>query len=150
MRIGFVSGCFDWLSPGHIRLFKEARRHCDMLHVLMADDATVQHYKGLSRPLLTFSERTELVTACRYIDEVHKLRKLPSSSNQFALIEKIAPDIYFEGVDATDQDIQEYLDILNIKRITLDTPPLHVSDILQRHFIRFGTPETTLRKIAGL
>ena len=149
-KIGFSSGCFDWLSPGHVRLFKEARKHCDVLHILMADDATVRFYKGAARPLLTFSERVELITACRYIDEVHKLRKLPGGSNQFTLIKKIAPHIYFEGADATDQEIQVYLDTLNIKRITLDTPPLHVSDILQRYFIHFDTPEETLRSVAGL
>lgn len=133
MIIGFVSGCFDWMTPGHVRLFKEAKNHCHVLHMLMADDETVTHYKGPSRPLLTYDERVELVSACKYIDEIHKLRKIPEDSNQYELIRSIKPHIYFEGADATDKEIAVYLDTLNINRRTLNTPPLHVSDVLDRY-----------------
>ena len=101
--------------------------------MLMANDDTVRFYKGLGRPLLTYSERVELITACQYIDEVHKLEKLPARSNQFDLIKKIAPHFYFEGADSTDNDIQRYLDKLGIERVTLNTPQLHVSEILRRY-----------------
>lgn len=149
--IGFVSGCFDWLAPGHVRLFKAARRECDVLHLLMADDATVRHYKGRQRPLLCYAERYELVSACRYIDAIWELQKTPEISNQFALIQRIQPNIYFEGKDATDTEIQPYLSALGIKRVTLDTPELHVSDILERHFSQFaGEDHQALWKVAGL
>lgn len=150
--IGFVSGCFDWLTPGHIRLFKEARKHCDVLHMLMADDETVSHYKGITRPLLTYCERLELVRACRYIDHVHKLHKVDGSSNQLALIEEIIPNIYFEGADATDENIDEYLTRLGIGRMALSPKPLHVSQILERHFSQFDPHDahSTLLEVAGL
>ncbi len=131
--IGFVSGCFDWMSPGHIRLFKEAKRHCNKLHILMADDVTVGYYKGVGRPLLTYEERCEILEGCIYIDEIHKLHKTQDLSNQFELIKKINPHIYFEGADATDKEIGEYLDRLGVLRKMLNTSQLHISDILRRY-----------------
>lgn len=133
MKTGFVSGCFDWLAPGHIRLFKEAKEMCEVLHLHLADDDTVRHYKGPTRPLLTYEERHELVRACWYVNHVWKLRKVAGESNQFDLIKTIQPDAYFEGSDATDKEIGQYLEELNVERITLYTKPLHVSDILARY-----------------
>lgn len=133
MKIGFVSGCFDWMSPGHVRLFQAARTQCDKLHILMADDETVRHYKGVGRPILSYEERVEILESCRYIDGIHKLHKVGEESNQSELIQKIEPDYYFEGADATDKEIGQYLDALGIKRVTLNTSPLHVSDILDRY-----------------
>jgi len=154
MKIGFVSGCFDWMSPGHVRLFRAARTHCDVLHVLMADDQTVHHYKGAGRPLLKYEERVEILETCHYVDTIHRLCKLPGNDNQFELIRKIKPDSYFEGADATDQNIQTYLDKLNIKRIILNTEPIHVSDILRRYLHQYALDadkaHQELIKIAGL
>ena len=133
MKKGIVSGCFDWMSPGHVRLFRAARTHCDALHILIADDETVRYYKGIGRPLLTYEERVEILETCRYIDGIHKLRKLPRENNQRELIEKIKPHFYFEGQDATDQEIGAILKDNQIKRITLNTKPLHISDILSRY-----------------
>ena len=156
MKIGLVSGCFDWLAPGHVRLLKAARGRCDRLHLLMADDDTVRHYKGACRPLLTFEERRELAEACQYVDFVHKLRKVPNETNQLQLIGKILPHFYFEGYDATDEDIGEYLIEYGIERVTLYTEPLHVSDILARYDKRRYDPtqihneHIRLGEIAGL
>ena len=153
-KIGFVSGTFDWMSPGHVRLFRSARTHCDVLHILMADDETAHHYKGAGRPLLSYRERVEILETCRYIDGIHKLRKLPGDDNQFELIKKIRAGYYFEGKDATDLDIQHYLDILDIKRVTLDTPELHITDILRRYLHQYAVDTMTdhhkLIEIAGL
>lgn len=153
-KIGFVSGTFDWMSPGHVRLFRAARTHCDVLHILMADDETVHHYKGAGRPLLCYRERVEILETCCYIDGIHKLRKLPDDNNQFELIRKIRADYYFEGKDATDRDIQHYLDILDIKRVTLDTAELHITEILRRYLHQYAADNMEahheLLKIGGL
>ncbi len=135
MTVGFVSGCFDWLAPGHVKLFQASKEHCDVLHVLMADDETVHHYKGSGRPLLKYAERGVLMEACTYVDAVHKLRKLPNESNQQHLIETITPDIYIEGADATDQDIRTLLHVLGIHRVTVAHAfsDLHIRDILRRY-----------------
>ena len=154
MKIGFVSGCFDWMSPGHVRLFRTARTQCDKLHILMADDETVRHYKGVGRPILSYEARTEILESCRYIDSIHKLHKVRGESNQSELIQKIKPDYYFEGADATDKEIGHYLGDLGIKRITLNTPPLHVSDILDRYVKQVvgdtAAAHRILMEVAGL
>ena len=131
--VGFVSGCFDWMAPAHVILFEKAKERCDELHVLVADDLTVQHFKGVGRPLLRFSHRLILYESCRYVDHVHKFHKIPPVNNQRDIIEKINPSIYFEGMDATDVYIGEYLEEFGIERVQLETMALHVSDILREY-----------------
>ena len=132
---GFVSGCFDWLAPGHVSLFKATRDHCDSLSILIADDDTVRYYKGICRPLLSYEQRVVLLEGCKYIDGIHRLRKLPNDTNQRDLIEKISPDIYFEGPDATDRDIGLILEDLGIVRMPLSHSysALHIEDILSEY-----------------
>lgn len=133
---GFVSGCFDWMTPAHVRLFELAKARCDSLHVLMADDVTVRHYKGALRPLMSYQERFVLVSNCQHVDYVHKLIKTPDGSNQRDLIELIHPDFYFEGIDQTDKDIGEYLEAFDIQRVTLCTGLPHVSDYLRKYDLK--------------
>jgi len=39
----FVSGCFDLLHPGHIRLLEQARSHGDILIVGVQSDASFRN-----------------------------------------------------------------------------------------------------------
>lgn len=132
MLTGFVSGCFDWTTPGHITLFKGAKSQCDVLHILVADDETVRHYKGENRPILPIEDRVHILQACKYLDVIHILRKLPMDDNQFDLIKKIKPDVYFEGPDQSDKQIQKYLDELSIERVVVPINHPRLSDILYR------------------
>ena len=151
---GFVSGCFDWSHPGHVVLFQKARALCDELHVLMADDETVRYYKGVGRPLIPYEYREIQVKAYEAVDSVHRLRKLPNDNNQEALIQKILPTLYFEGVDATDQEIGAILTQYGIARHPLETLPLHITYILREYDItRYDQTRqgfVDLHKAAGL
>ncbi len=70
--IGFTSGYFDIMHPGHVMMLKECKRYCDYLIV------GVHEYKTKSKqpdgrfknePVWTANERLYMVSACKYVDE---------------------------------------------------------------------------------
>src|SRR5580704_15945324 len=59
-RVVFTNGCYDLLHPGHIRLLEQARSLGDVLILALNSDASVQRFKGPSRPLLSERDRAEV------------------------------------------------------------------------------------------
>lgn len=153
-KIGFVSGCFDGLTPAHFQLFALARQRCDELDVLIADDATVRLFKGDTRPFVPFRQRVVMLDGCKYVDNWHRLRITHDSSNKRELIKNISPDIYFEGIDSTDKEIGAYLDEFGIDRIQLDTKLPHLSEYLRdydlKRYDQTRVEYIEMRKVAGL
>ena len=66
---GITAGAFDVMHPGYIKMFKEAREHCDYLLVALHDDPTVERSEKI-KPILTLEERKETLLALRYVDEI--------------------------------------------------------------------------------
>ncbi len=58
----------DIFHPGHIKFLKKAREQGDKLVVHVVSDERVMAYKR--KPILSQSERAEVVASCRYVDEV--------------------------------------------------------------------------------
>ncbi len=92
-----VTGVFDLLHPGHIRLLEQARAQGDVLVVAIQSDALAREKKGPSRPIITVAERAEIVAALQAVDAVVELSE-DSSSNGF--MEKFAPDVLVRGSSA--------------------------------------------------
>lgn len=104
----FVSGCFDLLHPGHIRLLEQARSHGDILIVGVQSDATVRNAhagaagtgvlpsKRASRPITPGAERAEILAALAAVDYVVEFDE-PSPAR---LIGSLGPDIVVEGAAA--------------------------------------------------
>lgn len=58
----------DLFHYGHVRFLKKARLYGDYLVVgLMSDKASARHKR---KPVLNLEERTRVIEACRYVDEV--------------------------------------------------------------------------------
>jgi rfaE bifunctional protein nucleotidyltransferase chain/domain len=92
-----VTGVFDLLHPGHIRLLEQARALGDVLVVAIQSDAFAREQKGPSRPITPVAERAEIVAAFQAVDAVVELRE-GLSSNDF--MEKFAPDVLVRGNSA--------------------------------------------------
>ena len=72
MRIE-VSGVWDLMHSGHVRLFKRVRQlappgEAVTLIVGVHSDKAVETYKRA--PIIPYAQRVEMVAACRYVDEV--------------------------------------------------------------------------------
>ncbi len=58
----------DLMHPGHVEFFRKARSLGDSLTVNVVPDDRVALTKR--RPIMSTEERIQLVSACRYVDEV--------------------------------------------------------------------------------
>jgi glycerol-3-phosphate cytidylyltransferase len=66
---GIIAGAFDIIHPGYVRLFKDAKQHCNHLTIALHEDPSEERsYK--MRPVLSLSERTEILLAMKDVDDV--------------------------------------------------------------------------------
>ena len=63
-----VSGGFDPIHPGHIRMFKEAKALGDKLVVILNNDNWLQKKKKFN--FMSEKERKEVISALRDVDDV--------------------------------------------------------------------------------
>ncbi len=68
MRIVAVSGGFDPIHIGHVRLLQEARALGDKLVVILNNDAWLRTKKGFA--FMPEAERAEIIRSFHFVDEV--------------------------------------------------------------------------------
>lgn len=92
--VGYTTGVYDMFHIGHLNILKRAKEQCDYLIVGVSTDELVQKEKNKT-PVITFEERTEIIKAIRYVDEV-----VPQlDKNKLAAWEKYHFDKMFVGSD---------------------------------------------------
>jgi rfaE bifunctional protein nucleotidyltransferase chain/domain len=101
--IALANGCFDLLHVGHIRYLQGAAAEADRLIVAVNDDESVRQLKGKGRPLLSQSDRAELVAAVRVVDYVVIFGDL----NVGRLLKRLEPDVHCKGTDYTVETVPE-------------------------------------------
>lgn len=94
-RVVFTNGCFDLLHPGHVKLLGEARRHGDVLIVGLNSDESVERLKGAGRPILSQSDRAQVLGG---LDAVDFVVVFPEDTPE-SLIELIRPHVLVKGGD---------------------------------------------------
>ncbi|MFN3449769.1 MAG: D-glycero-beta-D-manno-heptose-7-phosphate kinase [Roseococcus sp.] len=97
LRVGFANGCFDLLHAGHVRLLREARRHCDRLIVALNEDASVARLKGPGRPVNPLADRAAVIAALASVDAVVGF----AEDTPLDCILALRPDVLFKGQDYT-------------------------------------------------
>lgn len=102
-----VSGGFDPLHFGHVRLFKESKKLGDKLIVILNNDNWLKKKKGYV--FMSQKERKEIIGALACVDQViitgHS--KNPKDMSICAELKKIKPDIFANGGDRTFKNIPE-------------------------------------------
>ena len=66
---GIIAGAFDLIHPGYVRMFKDAKTHCNHLTVALHEDPSMARPYKL-RPSQTVEERREILLALRDVDDV--------------------------------------------------------------------------------
>jgi len=94
-RIGFTSGVFDILHPGHVSYLEDAKSKCDVLIVGVNSDNSVKNYKDPSRPICVEIDRTVTVAGLASVDYVFIFEETNNSKN----IELLKPHVYIKGGD---------------------------------------------------
>ncbi len=67
--VGYTTGVYDMFHIGHLNLIRRAKELCDKLIVGVSTDELVERDKH-KIPVIPFTERMEIVSAIRYVDEV--------------------------------------------------------------------------------
>jgi cytidyltransferase-like protein len=116
-----VTGCFDWLHSGHVRLFEEVSQLGD-LHVVVGHDANVRLLKGAPHPLFCQDERRYMVQAIRYVKQA-----LISSGHGWLDAEPeivaINPDMYVVNEDGDVPEKREFCQGHGIEYVVLSRKP---------------------------
>jgi len=66
---GVIAGNFDVIHPGYIEMFKELKKNCTVLIILLHSDPSIERPHKL-KPILSVEERKELLKSIRYVDDV--------------------------------------------------------------------------------
>ena len=66
---GIIAGAFDIIHPGYIRMFSDAKQHCNHLTVALHEDPSMARPHKL-KPVQTIEERKEILRAIRYVDDI--------------------------------------------------------------------------------
>lgn len=98
-RTVLVSGGFDPVHIGHVRMFVAAKALGDRLVVLVNNDHWLQTKKGFV--FMPEAERVEIIQAFECVDEVLLTTHGPDDSDRSVCrdLERIRPDVFANGGD---------------------------------------------------
>jgi D-beta-D-heptose 7-phosphate kinase/D-beta-D-heptose 1-phosphate adenosyltransferase len=108
-RIVFVSGVFDLLHPGHIRLLEQARDYGDVLIVAVQSDRSVRAGQDSveedresrpARPITPATERAEILAALRAVDYVVEFE----GTTPAELLRRLLPDVVAKSSGVPDDE----------------------------------------------
>jgi D-beta-D-heptose 7-phosphate kinase/D-beta-D-heptose 1-phosphate adenosyltransferase len=67
-RVVFTNGCFDIVHTGHINLLRGAKQQGDILVLAVNNDASIRRLKGPQRPIISETDRLDLLSELQSID----------------------------------------------------------------------------------
>ena len=99
--IVFTNGCFDLLHRGHIYLLREAKALGDLLVVAVNSDQSVRAIKGPTRPILSETDRLELIASMEMVNYV----LLFDEPDPYNIISILRPHILVKGGDWSPEEV---------------------------------------------
>ena len=100
-KIGFTNGCFDYLHPGHVSLFQQAKLKCSKLIVAVNSDDSIKKNKGPQRPKQKLNTRLQVLNSIPFIDLIIVF----SDKTPLRIIKKIKPHLLIKGSDYKENQI---------------------------------------------
>lgn len=92
-KIILAGGCFDILHVGHLTFLENAKKHGDILFVMVESDEKIQILKGENRPFNTQEDRSKILAALEVVDYVISLPLLRSDKDYDNLLISLKPNI---------------------------------------------------------
>ncbi|MGE0103384.1 MAG: D-glycero-beta-D-manno-heptose 1-phosphate adenylyltransferase [Blastocatellales bacterium] len=140
-KVVFTNGCFDLLHPGHVRYLRQARYLGDALVVALNSDRSVRELKGPNRPILTETERAEVMAALGCVDYV----TIFDDPTPRELIATLLPDVLVKGGDWGVGQIVGRQEVESAGGTVLSLPFVDgssTSDVIQRIIDRYATSKS--------
>jgi len=69
LKKGIVAGAFDLIHPGYIRMFKDAKNHCNHLTIALHEDPSMSRPNKMT-PVQSLEDRKEILKSIKYVDDV--------------------------------------------------------------------------------
>ena len=102
--VATTNGAFDLIHKGHIHIFREAKKHSDILIVGVNSDQSIKQYKSLTRPINPVLDRLAVLEAIEYIDYLVVFEE-PDPRN---FLRAVNPDAHFkskEGYKGIEEEV---------------------------------------------
>lgn len=106
-KVVMVSGGFDPLHAGHVRMMRAAKALGDELVVVINNDNWLKYKKGFV--FMPEKERKEIIESIEWVDRVILTRHTPNTDDLSVVeeIKRIRPDVFANGGDRTRANIPE-------------------------------------------
>ena len=113
----FTNGCFDILHLGHVKYLREASKLGDILIVGVNSDNSVRRLKGKNRPIISESERMEMLSMFGFIDYIVKF----DEDTPINLIKTIRPDVLVKGGDYLPHEVvgKDFVEVIGGKLVLI-------------------------------
>ncbi|MBN1778813.1 MAG: adenylyltransferase/cytidyltransferase family protein [Candidatus Buchananbacteria bacterium] len=121
-KLVMVFGTFSVIHPGHLNLFKQAKKYGGRLAVVVARDKVSQKIKG-RKPINTENDRLELVRSLKIVDQAVLGDRIDPMKN----IKKFKPDVVCLGYDQV-----AFVDIL--KKTFPDQKIIRLKPYKEKHY----------------
>lgn len=96
-EIGVITGNFDIIHLGYVRLFKELYEGCDSPFVLLHDDPSIER-PDKHKPLHTIEERIEMIKP-HFPYSLVTFMVYNTEDELYTILKSLRPDIRFLGDD---------------------------------------------------
>lgn len=108
MKTVMVSGGFDPMHVGHLRMFQEAKKLGDRLVVVINNDNWLRTKKDYN--FMEEEDRREIIQALECVDEAVLTKHEPNCEDMSVCqaLEEIRPDVFANGGDRKSDNIPEY------------------------------------------
>lgn len=116
-----VTGCYDWFHSGHVRFFEEVSEHGN-LHVVVGNDANVEHLKGEGHPMFEEDLRRYMVQSIRFVTQAY-IATGHGWLDAEPEIARLKPDIYAVNMDGNRPEKREFCEEHGLKYLVLKRDP---------------------------
>lgn len=143
-KIVLTSGSWDMLHVGHMRYLKAAKSNGDILIVGVDSDEKIRARKGKDRPIVTETERTEMLSHLESVDVIF-VKKHTDRPNQ--LIKTVHPNILVIS-ESTKHELKKYEDVKEFcERLLILEPQAETSTTARIRKLHIGGKRELLENI---